>query len=520
MAALKTLSLEPFPEILVDSKKEGEKWEKISESQLKKMKKIWQREKYKDEAAKAKIVEDEQRRLKNIEEAQSVVIEEDKSLPAAVFCKIRDLEGYRGKRVEVQGWVHRLRRQGKTLMFITLRDGTGFLQSVLNDKLCQTLEAVTLQTEATVKLFGTVTLVPEGKSAPGGHELQVDYWQLIANAPPGGVDHVLNKECHVDIQLDQRHLMLRGETLSKIMTFRSILMQSFRAHYFSRGYNEVTPPTLTTGQCEGGSTLFKFDYFGEEAYLTQSSQLYLEAVIPSLGDVFCLAQSYRAEQSRTRRHLAEYTHVEAECPFITFNDLLDRLEDLISDVIDRLLKHPVASEIIKEFNPDFKPPERPFIRMDYSKAIEYLKENDIRKEDGSFYEFGEDIPEMPERKMTDQINKPIMLCRFPAGIKSFYMQRCQEDHELTESVDILLPGVGEIVGGSMRTWYLDQLMKGYESAGIDPTNYYWYTDQRKFGSCPHGGYGLGLERFITYVLNRYHIRDASLFPRFIGRSKP
>lgn len=518
---MKRLSVEPFPSIYVDSKTEGEKWSIISESQLKKVKKIWQREKYKDEAAKQKLEEDELRRLKNIDEAKSVVIEEDKSLPKAIQAKIRDLHQLREKRVFVQGWVHRLRRQGKAMIFITLRDGTGFLQTVLNDKLCQTLDALTLQTEATVKLFGTIKLVPEGKSAPGGHELQCDYWQLVCNAPPGGIDHVLNKECHVDIQLDQRHLMLRGETLSKIMQFRSILMMTFREHYQSRGYNEVTPPTLVTSMCEGGSTLFKFDYFGEQAYLTQSSQLYLEAVIPSLGDVFCVAQSYRAEQSRTRRHLAEYTHVEAECPFITFDDLLDRLEDLISDVIHRLLKHPVASEIIKEFNPDFKPPSLPFLRMDYGKAIEYLKENNITKEDGvSFYEFGEDIPEMPERKMTDAINRPIMLTRFPAGIKSFYMQRCAEDDNLTESVDVLLPGVGEIVGGSMRTWDYERLMKAYETEGIDPSNYYWYTDQRKFGSCPHGGYGLGLERFVTYVLNRYHIRDSSLFPRFVGRCKP
>ena len=526
IVALKKLSItsEPLPCIFVDSKddKSADKFGLISESQLKRVKKIWVREKYKDEAAKVKLSEDEKRREKNIEEAKSVVIQEDKSLPQATLRKIRDLQDLRGHRVLVQGWVHRLRRQGRTLMFITLRDGTGFLQSVLNDKLCQTYDAVTLQTEATVRLYGTLKLVPEGKSAPGGHELQVDYWEMVAGSPPGGVDHVLNKECHVDIQMDQRHLMLRGETLSKIMLFRSVLLQCFREHYQSRGYNEVTPPTLVTGQVEGGSTLFKLDYFGEEAYLTQSSQLYLEAVIPSLGDVFCVAQSYRAEQSRTRRHLAEYTHVEAECPFITFNDLLDRLEDLISDVIDRLLSHPVSAEIIKEFNPDFKPPSRPFLRMDYGEAIEYLRKNNITKEDDgvTFYEFGEDIPEMPERKMTDQINRPIMLTRFPAGIKSFYMARCPENDKLTESVDVLLPGVGEIVGGSMRLWDLEALMKGYETEGIDPANYYWYTDQRKFGSCPHGGYGLGLERFITYVLNRYHIRDASLFPRFVGRCKP
>lgn len=188
--------------------------------------------------------------------------------------------------------------------------------------------------------------------------------------------------------------------------------------------------------------------------MTQSSQLYLETVLPALGDVFCVAQSYRAEQSRTRRHLAEYTHVEAECPFISFEELLDRLEDLIVDVTERVLKDPFGKEVVEEFNPEFDPPQKPFLRMNYVDALTYLKENDIKKEDGSFYEFGDDIPEMPERRMTDQINKvgrnwcsfasfakcwslslqPIMLCRFPAEIKSFYMPRCQEDKRLTESV--------------------------------------------------------------------------------------
>lgn len=350
--------------------------------------------------------------------------------------KIRDAKGFRTKRVLVQGWIHRNRQQGKKLMFIILRDGTGYLQCVLVKKLCE--EAQDWQTEATVKLWGLLKELPPGKSAPGGHELQVEGMELIGNAPPGGIDNALNTESGVDVQLDQRHLMLRGENLSRIMQFRSLLTKHLRQHYYDRGFVEVTPPTLVTGQVEGGSTLFKLNFFGEEAYLTQSSQLYLESVLPSLGDVFCIAQSYRAEQSRTRRHLAEYTHVEAERPFINFEQLLDTIEDLISDLIERVMADPVSGQIMKELNPNFKPLKRPFKRMEYADAIKYLKDNNITKEGGDFYEFGEDIPEMPERKMTDQINEPIMLIKFPRDIKAFYMSRCKDDANLTESVSTLL----------------------------------------------------------------------------------
>lgn len=348
--------------------------------------------------------------------------------------KISDAANNRGKVVTIEGWAHRIRQQGKMLMFIILRDGSGYLQCVLAKAVCQKAQEMTLQTEATLRLSGLIVELPPGKSAPGGHELKVESIELIGNAPPGGIDNALNEESGVDVQLDQRHLMLRGENLSRIMLFRSLMTKHLRQHYYDKGFTEVTPPTLVTGQVEGGSTLFKLNFFGEEAYLTQSSQLYLESCLPSLGDVFCIAQSYRAEQSRTRRHLAEYTHVEAERPFINFDQLLDTIEDLICDLIERLMTDPVAGKILKDLNPDFKQPKKPFKRMEYSAAIEYLKENNITKESGDFYEFGEDIPEMPERKMTDQINEPIMLVKFPAGIKAFYMSRCKEDKNLTESV--------------------------------------------------------------------------------------
>ncbi|XP_011702286.1 PREDICTED: asparagine--tRNA ligase, cytoplasmic [Wasmannia auropunctata] len=519
LRAMRHANKEPFPVIYQDSREKDKKYEPASKSQLKKAQKIWIREQYKNEDKEKKLLEDEEKRLKNIEEAKTIVIEEDKTLPEAKEIKIRQAVDHRDQRVKIYGWVHRLRRQGKALMFITLRDGTGFLQCVLTDKLCQTYNALILATEASVQLFGVLKALPEGKNAPGGHELCVDYWKLIGLSPPGGADSILNEEALPDVQLDNRHIMIRGENTSRILMMRSVLMQAFRDHYKDRGYYEVTPPTMVQTQVEGGSTLFKLDYFGENAFLTQSSQLYLETCVPAMGDVYCIAQSYRAEQSRTRRHLAEYTHIEAECPFITFDEMLDRLEDLICDVVERVLQSPLG-DLVKELNPSFQIPKKPFKRMNYSDAIEYLRENNITKDDGSFYEFGEDIPEMPERKMTDAINEPIMLCRFPAEIKSFYMQRCAEDRRLTESVDVLLPNVGEIVGGSMRIWDYEELMEGYKRENIDPTPYYWYTDQRKYGTCPHGGYGLGLERFLCWLLNRYHIREVCLYPRFLERCRP
>lgn len=521
LAAMKHAGKEPFPTIYVDAKDEKSElpYEVAAKSQLKKIQKLWARDNSKNADKAKREEEDAKKREQNLEEARKVVIEEDPAWEVAKAIKISKGEENRGVRVKIYGWVHRLRRQGKGLMFITLRDGTGFLQCVLTDARCQTYNALVLSTESSVRLFGTLKEVPEGKTAPGGHELHVDYWELIGLAPAGGADTLLNEDANPDVQLDNRHIMIRGENTSKVLKMRDVIMQAFRAHYQDRGYTEVTPPTLVQTQVEGGSTLFKLNYFGEEAYLTQSSQLYLETCIPALGDVFCIAQSYRAEQSRTRRHLAEYSHVEAECPFISFDDLLDRLEDLVVDVVDRVLKSP-HGHLVQELNPGFVPPKRPFRRMNYADAIVWLKENNVTKDDGTFYEFGEDIPEAPERKMTDTINEPIMLCRFPAEIKSFYMAKCPEDRRLTESVDVLLPNVGEIVGGSMRSWDNEELLDGYKREGIDPKPYYWYTDQRVYGTQPHGGYGLGLERFMCWLLNRYHIREVCLYPRFLERCRP
>lgn len=519
LQAMRHAKKEPFPTIYVNAKAEGERWEPCAKAQLKKMTKIFQAELRKADKAGGREAEDAARREANLEEAKKIIIEQDPSLPAPTLIKIRNSVTTRETRVKVFGWCHRIRRQGKALMFVVLRDGTGFLQCVMNDKLCQTYNALVLSTESSICVYGVIKPLPEGKSAPDGHEMVVDYWEIIGLAPPGGADTLLNEEAHVDVQLDNRHMMIRGENTSKVLKMRSVTMQAFRSHYFDRGYFEVTPPAMVQTQVEGGSTLFKFDYFGEEAFLTQSSQLYLETCLPAMGDVFCMAESYRAELSRTRRHLAEYTHVEAECPFISFEDLLNRIEDLVCDVVDRVLASPLGP-LVHELNPGFVKPSKPFKRLAYADGVQYLKDNNITKEDGTFYEFGEDIPEAPERKMTDKINQPILFYGFPAEIKSFYMQKDPADKRITESVDLLMPGVGEIVGGSMRMDKAEELLEGYKREGIDPAPYYWYTDQRKYGTCAHGGYGLGLERFLCWILNRQHIREVCLYPRFIERCRP
>ncbi len=453
-----------------------------------------------------------------------IVLAEDPSLPAAKTVKIRQTEAARaaGDRVKVFGWVHRLRMQGSKMIFLTLRDGSGLLQCLISGDLCRSVDVPKLSVESTVAVYGQLTPVPEGKTAPGGHELLVDHWELIGAAPLGdeAFENQLNAEAGPEILADKRHLVLRGDHASKIMKLRAAFLQAFRQHYTEQYYFEVTPPCMVQTQCEGGSTLFHFDYYGEPAYLTQSSQLYLETVIPSLGDVYCIQESFRAEKSRTRRHLSEYTHVEAECPFISFDQLLDRMEFLVCDVMEKVTTGPFK-DLFFELNPDYKPLQRPFMRMSYVDAIEWLRQHGVRKEeDGEPFEFGDDIPEKPERFMNDTIGCPIFLHSFPRGTKAFYTLPDPKDPRATQSADLLMPGVGEIIGSSMRMDNPDELMAAFAREGLDTAPYYWYVDQRKYGTCPHGGYGLGLERFLAWALKREHVRDVCLYPRYMKRCTP
>lgn len=518
--AFAVLSLPEGKVLVFKSTEEGEGYEEISASALKKAKKGADGLRKKQEKAKA-AAEKQKEVADKLDQLEVVTITEDKSLPEAKKTKLRNIGDAIGSRVVVQGWIHRLRLQ-KGLGFVTVRDGTGYLQCVLTGDLAKAKSSQDLTLETSIRIKGVVNKLPEGKSAPGGVELKADFYEVVGQAPSGeeSFSNKVQENADPSLLLDQRHLTLRGEALSSVMKVRSAFLYAIRRFYLEEGLAEVTPPCMVQTQVEGGSTLFKMNYYGEDAYLTQSSQLYLETCLPSLGDVFCVQESFRAEKSHTRRHLSEYTHIEAELGFIEFEDLLDHLEKLLTRTVKYVLEDPVAGPLVKQLNPNFVAPTEPFMRMNYVDALEWLNEHGVPNEDGEKFKFGDDIAEAAERKMTDTIGKPILLIRFPVEIKSFYMQKCPDDRRVTESVDVLMPNVGEIVGGSMRMFDYDELVASIKKEGLDLDSYYWFTDLRKYGTCPHGGYGLGTERILAWLCDRYTVRDCSLYPRFTGRCKP
>lgn len=476
----------------------GAEWKPAAKSALKKAANCYEQQQKKAkrdaELAAQRLKEDEERQ-KVLEEAKKLVITEDTSLPAPIKIKLDEqadhirlgkasqgTAGTAGTRVRVLGRVHRERKQ-KDVLFVTLRDGYGFMQVVIAGPLAKTYDALTLTRETSMEIVGEMREVPAGAHAPLDRELHADFFRVPAHWRAAGGDEAITNRVQEKTEharlLDLRHLTLRGEVAASVMRVRDAVEYAFHRTYRDLRIRKVSPPALVQTQVEGGATLFGLDYYGERAYLTQSSQLYLETCLPALGDVYCIEKSFRAEKSLTRRHLSEYTHVEAELDFITFDDLLGHLEELMCRVLALTLADPVVAGLVRQLNPAFQMPARPFLRMRYADAIAWLREHDIPNEEGQPHAFGDDIAEAAERRMTDMIDRPIFLTHFPVEIKAFYMQRDAEDPRVTESVDCLMPGVGEIVGGSMRLDDHDALTAAFKREGLDPEPYYWYTDQRK-----------------------------------------
>ncbi|MBS7250907.1 MAG: asparagine--tRNA ligase [Candidatus Freyarchaeota archaeon] len=423
--------------------------------------------------------------------------------------RISHIEKYVGESVQIRGWIHLKREHGKHMLFLVVRDGTGFIQVVLRDTVKGYDEVSKSYREAAVIITGNVI---EDRRSPYGYEIRAESVKVISPSQPT-IEEELQPDSSVDVLLDKRHLVIRGEKASAVLRYTDKLLRYIREFCVEKGLTEVVPPIITKAACEGGATLFPVKYFDETAYLTQSSQLYLEAVLPALGNVYCIQKSFRAEQHRTRRHLLEYYHFEPELAFIDFEDLIRFAEENIVHIVKRTLEEDY--KILELFGvEDLEVPRQPFRRLTYAEALEFFKSM------GVVIEPGMDIEESKERMLVDHFGEPVFLTEFPAEQKAFYFKRKETDESVALAVDLLVPTVGEIIGGGMREDDYDKIILRLKEIKANLDDYRWYTDFRKYGSVPHGGYGLGIERTVEWILRLEHIRDATLFPRFVNRLLP
>ncbi len=428
------------------------------------------------------------------------------------ISRVLKAEGIVGSRVCIRGWIYRRSVVGGKA-FVRVRDSTGVIQVVVDKNklgpgLVKKLKDIGL--EASVKACGVVVEQPR---APGGREVIADYFEIVGDSR----DFPIKGGEGIDYLLDKRHLWIRSRRLTEIMKVKHTVLKAGREYFIRNGWWEVTPPILTASAVEGGATLFPVKYFDKTAYLSQSAQLYLEALIYSLEKVWSLTTSFRAEKSRTRRHLAEYWHLEAEAAWYHMEDMMRVVEELVSYIVRRVLEENM--EQLKYLKRDIRilenALETPYPRIRYDEAIEILQ----RK--GVSIEWGDDLGADEERVLTMEFDKPFFITHFPKEIKSFYMKLDKDDPRLALGFDLLAPeGYGEVVGGSEREEDLEKLKERIIEQGYDPRNYEWYLDLRRYGSVPHSGFGLGVERLVMWITGIDHIRDAIPFPRFRGRIYP
>ena len=414
-------------------------------------------------------------------------------------------------KVKIRGFVHRSRTSGG-LAFLVVRDSTGVIQcAVKKDAVGE--EAFKAASEAYIE--STILIegaVKEDKRAPGGYELAATQVQLVGKGEP----FPIAKDQSVEFLLDTRHLWLRSQKLTNIMKARHKIVFYLREFFENEGFWELAPPMITGAACEGGSTLFEMDYFGGKAYLTQSSQLYAEVFTTALEKVYVLAPSFRAEPSRTVRHLCEYWHLEPEMAFYNQKMNMELQESMLCYVAQKMAGNHASLLSSLGRDPDkLKAVKGPFKRMTYEEAVEAA----IRK--GANIKMGQDIGADEEALLTREEEKPIFVTNFPKGIKAFYMREDPDNPGTVLNADVLAPeGHGEIIGGSERIWEYSELMARIKESKLDPKDYEWYIDLRRYGPFPHSGFGLGIERLVKWMLGLDHIRDAIPFPRTMNRVYP
>ncbi len=427
------------------------------------------------------------------------------------FTPIKDILAgkYEDQEVNVRGWIYRTRSSGK-IAFITVRDSSGIIQITVakNDVEEKDFEnAKKALIESSVAVNGVIA---KDERAPGGYEIRAKKFELVGKADKFPITEHQSEE----LLLDNRHLWIRSRELMNVMKIKASLLKYCREWFNENNFYEVTPPTITPNACEGGTTLFEFNYFDKKAYLSQSAQLYLEALIYSLERVWSLTPSFRAEKSKTRRHLAEYWHLEAEEAWIGNEENMSIQEELISHVCQKLAKEDKDELVFfKRETRTLKNIEPPFERIKYEKAVEILKNK------GFDFKYGMDFGVKEETALCSDIEKPVFITNFPKTVKPFYMKEADELTYLC--ADLLAPeGYGEIIGGSERETDYNKLVERMKEQNMNMKDYEWYLDLRKYGSVPHSGFGLGVERIIRWLCKLEHIRDAVPFPRTINRVYP
>lgn len=433
-------------------------------------------------------------------------------MPQMHWTRISEVGAHAGTQVQIRGWVRGKRSSGK-LVFLQVRDGSGTLQCTVfgpdvSDELFA--HARGLGQESSIVVTGEVK--PDARAA-GGFELAVSGLEIVAAAD----DYPITPKDHgASFLHDRRHLWLRSSRQHAILRVRASVISACRRYFDSRDFTLVDAPIFTPSACEGTSNLFEVDYFGSPAYLTQSGQLYMEAAAMALGQVYCLGPTFRAEKSKTRRHLTEFWMLEPEVAYMDLAGDMDLAEDFLATIVAEVLaERRPELELLERDLSKLEAVQAPFPRLTYTEAVERLRQLGHEKE------WGTDFGAEEETILANEFDRPVLVHRYPADIKAFYMKPDPEDPNLALCVDVLAPeGYGEIIGGGQREENLDALEARVLEHGLEPKNFEWYLDLRRYGSVPHSGFGLGIERAVAWICGIHHVRETIPFPRMLERLTP
>ena len=426
---------------------------------------------------------------------------------------IEDIGKHEGEEVTIKGWLHNRRSSGK-IHFLILRDGSGFIQAVMSkaavgDELFKAADHLSQETSLIVT--GTARA---DKRAPSGYEIDVKHVEVVA---PAHDFPITPKEHGVDYLLDRRHLWIRTERQQAILRVRHEIINAVRDFFNDRGFILADTPIFTPAACEGTTTLFPAQYFEEQtAYLTQSGQLYNEANAMALGRVYCFGPTFRAEKSKTRRHLTEFWMVEPEMAYAGLDDVMDLAEDLVVSVVGRVLERRARElKVLERDTSKLEAVRKPFPRISYDDAVRLLQEK------GQPIQWGGDFGGPDETTLSEQFDRPVMVHRYPAAVKAFYMKPDPARAELALGVDVLAPeGYGEIIGGGERVADLDLLLQRIKEHELPQEAFEWYLDLRRYGTVPHGGFGMGIERVVAWICKLEHVRETIPYPRMLYRLYP